>query len=195
METESALASLPVVILAPVVGAAVGAAWAASLPIREVVRNGIVVAQASFWHILGYAILGVLIGTALVICVTALGVAALYSRRGDPTWGVEWHLADTVLPGGGVQKTRTVALVCKGSPPVSVATLGNVEAVVRRPPAGDYYWMPNHGLGDGGTNLWIHPTGTLHGDLPRGKWEIRWYGTTPRRRRFEIARSKYENDT
>lgn len=190
--TEAELGSLPMVIVTPVVGATVGAAWAASLPIREIVRRGVVVAQASFWHVLLFVILGVLLGIVLVTAGVVLVSIASYRLRGDPAWKVHWDLSDNTTPQGVVTKRNGVQLVCVSNPPVDVTTLGYVDAVVRLP-SGEFRLMPQHGMGplrktrNTANGLWFPPVGLMHGPIPGGKYAVRWYGTTTRRKRFEVA--------
>jgi hypothetical protein len=66
--------------------------------------------------------------------------------------------------------------------------LGHVEVVVKGPHDA-IRQMPRHGMGASPTPLWFAPeTGVTPGV---GTYEARWYGTTPRRKRYEIARSRF----
>lgn len=194
------MGSLPMVIFTPVISAAVGAAWAASLPIREVVRRGRIVTEASFWHLLAFAVLGVLLGLAVVTVGVALWGVVSYRLRGDRAWEVRWGLSDTITPAGIRMRRNGVQLVGVANPPVAVAALGYVDAVVRLP-SGEYRLMPQHGMGPLGgmrstdSGWWFPPAGSVHEPIAPGEYEVRWYGTTARRRRFEIARSKHTVET
>jgi len=186
-KTEDMLGSLPMVIVTPVMAAAVAAAWTASLPTREVVRRGAVVAQSSFWHGLFVAVLGVGVGAGIAVLAAAVWCIVSYNLRGDPAWKVRWEITEQRV-NGAVMRRGGVALVCESDPPVDVVSLGYVDAVLR-PPGGEHRWMPQHGMGNGESGWWFHAANPS-GPIPLGTYEVRWYGTTRRHRRFEIARSK-----
>ncbi|MGZ6569337.1 MAG: hypothetical protein ACXVHB_34115 [Solirubrobacteraceae bacterium] len=132
MKTEAALGSLPMVVLTPVVGAIVGTAWATAQPTREVVRHGVVGADGSFLHALLFAAAGAALGIALMTTAASLWLAAAYWVRGDPAWEASLEFVDKTKNGihtrGSSAILRTVS-----NPPVDVATLGDVEAVLRQP--------------------------------------------------------------
>jgi hypothetical protein len=135
------------------------------------------------------------LGVAAMALVAAWGLVLgyrtlRYRRRGDPVWEIAWSLRETQQSGGVSVRVNGVSLICRGRPPVSVSTLGHVEAVVR-PPNGRIRQMPQEGMGgDAGTTLWFAPA-LEAGPFTPGPYEVRWYGTTARRRRYEIARSKF----
>jgi hypothetical protein len=197
--TEATLGSLPMVILTPIIAAVIAAAWAASAPTREVVRRGVVVGQASFFDVLLSAAFGALLGIALVVVGVALKSVVSYHLRGDPSWEVRWDIGKET-PSPAVTTTRNdVRLVCVTDPPIDVTTLGYVDAVVRLP-TGEWRRMPQNGLGpiyvtpgpNSPTNGWyFQPVGSPSGPFPPGGYEVRWYGTTARGWRFEIARSRH----
>jgi hypothetical protein len=114
--------------------------------------------------------------------------AVRYRLRSDPVWSVAWHLSSREDASGIRTSTNGVSLICEGHPPVDVATLGHVEAVARLP-NGEFRRMPQHGMGGSPTTLWFAPDGGT-GPPTAGAYEVRWYGTTARRKQFEIARSK-----
>ncbi len=135
------------------------------------------------------------LGVAAMALVAAWGLvlayrALMYRRRGDPVWEIAWSLRKTEHQSGAATiRANGVSLICCGRPPVSISTLGHVEAVVRLP-SGRIRQMSQEGMGDAGTTLWFAPA-LKAGPLTPGTYEVRWYGTTARRRRYEIARSKY----
>jgi len=64
--TEATLGRLPVVLTVPMLAALVGAAWAASHP-SEVIQHGLVVHEASFGASLATALIGGVVGLALLV--------------------------------------------------------------------------------------------------------------------------------
>lgn len=183
--TEATLGSLPVVVLIPTLAALVGAAWAASHP-SEVVRNGLVVHEASFGDALATALVGGLVSLVALVALVFAGHLVWYRLIGDRAWRVAWVLRDRQQ--GSIRTTASgVSLRSSGAPPVNVSTLGHVEAVVR-PPGSRFVAMPQHGMGGDPNGLGFSPTG---GGAPeRGEYEVRWYGTRQSRRLQEVARSK-----
>ena len=136
------------IIATPVVGAVVGVALAIAQPTREVVQKGAVVVHASFWHLLLVSVLGALgaiIGVAGIVVLVAI---AVYRIRGDRTWSVKWALSMKTSEEGGTLRQDSVQLVCSGHPPVDVASLGYVDAVVRLP-TGEWRQIPQYGMNQG----------------------------------------------
>jgi hypothetical protein len=178
--TENVLASLPVVLLLPTLAALVGAAYAAS---HTSSARG-----TSF----GSALVGALIsGAGTLIAVVLLiffWLLAWYRLRGDRVWKVAWGFKASEHPPGVHSRVDGLSLICNTAPPINVSALGDVEAALRSP-RGEYRRMPHRGMRGDSHSLGFSP-GSLIG-WERGVYEIRWYGTTERRRRYEIARSKY----
>ena len=144
----------------------------------------------AFWHLLLVGVLGTLgaiIGVAGIVVLVAI---AVYRIRGDRTWSVKWALSMKTSEEGGTLRQDSVQLVCSGHPPVDVASLGYVDAVVRLP-TGEWRQMTQDGMSQGKSALSFSVLGQVHGPIPSGKYEVRWYGTNTRVRRFEIARSKF----
>jgi hypothetical protein len=188
MKTEATLGSLPMVVFTPVVGAIVGTAWATAEPTREVVRHGVLVAEGSFLNALLFAAVGAALGIALVISAISLWFVTSYWVRGDPAWEARLEFLDKTKNGihasGSSAIRRTVS-----DPPSDVATLGDVEVVLRQP-SGRFSHMPRRGMNGDQSAIGFAPMG-LGTHFPRGEYEIRWYGTFPSRRRYEITRAKY----
>lgn len=187
--TETALGSLPVMLLLPTVAALIGAAWAVSHP-SLVIRNSLVVHEDSFGSALVAALIGGLVGLLALMGLIFLTTLVWYLLRGDGVWKVQWRFgAEEHLP-GAVLRQDGVSLNCMVTPPVGVATPGHVEAIMRLPNGG-YRRVPRHGIGEAedGHRLWFSP-GSL-GGWTSGVYEVRWYGTTRHRKRFEIARSRF----
>jgi hypothetical protein len=178
--TENVLASLPVVLLLPTLAALVGAAYAASHPSSP---RGTSFSSALVGALVSGA--GTLIAVALLIFFWLL---AWYRLRGDRVWKVAWSFKANERFPGVHSRVDGLNLICDMAPPSSVATLGDVEAVLRSP-RGEYRRMPNRGMGGGSHVLGFSPGGLIGWE--GGVYEVRWYGTTSRRRRYEIARSKY----
>ena len=178
--TENVLASLPVVLLLPTLAALVGAAYAASHPSSP---HG-----TSF----GSALVGALIsGAGTLIAVVLLiffWLLAWYRLRGDRVWKVAWGFKASEHPPGIHSRVDGLSLICDTAPPINVSALGDVEAVLRSP-RGEYRKIPHHGMRGDSNSLGFSP-GSLIG-WERGVYEVRWYGTTGRRRRYELARAKY----
>jgi hypothetical protein len=107
----------------------------------------------------------------------------------DAAWRVGWSLYSKEPTPGFRMTATSVALLCDAEPPVSVSALGHVEAVVRLP-SGAFLRMAQHGMGGDSHNLWFHATGST-APPPPGTYEVRWYGTTARRKRYEITRSRF----
>jgi hypothetical protein len=174
-----------VVVLIPTLAALAGAAWAASHR-SEVVRNGLVVHDASFGDALTTALVGGLVSLVALVALVFAAHLVWYRLIGDRTWKVAWVLHDRQQ--GPVRTTASgVSLRSRGAPPVSVSTLGHVEAVVRLP-SSRFVPMPQHGMGSDPSGLGFAPA---FGRPPeRGDYEVRWYGTRQSRRLQEVARSK-----
>ncbi len=186
--TEAALARLPMLVLVPTAGAIVGSAWGVSHPFQTI-RRGLVVGQASFGRVLVSALVGGVVGLLALIGLVWVCIWAWYRLRGDAAWEVGWSLYSKEPRPGILSTASTVILRCTGVPPVSVSALGHVEAVIRLP-SGDFRRMPQHGMGSDEHTLTFSATGG-GGAPPPGKYEVRWYGTTAGRKRYEIARSRY----
>jgi hypothetical protein len=189
--TETTLGSLPVALLIPLVAALIGTAYAASHP-SELIRRGLVVHQASFGRTLVTGLFGGVVGLLALVGLVFMATLTWYRLRGDPTWDVRWRLGSEAV-GDWARVTRsTVGLFCTGKPPVDVSLLGHVEAIVKLP-SGNYYTMAQDGMGPTGDGLWFWvpaPNG-LGGPPAPGNYEVRWYGTTPKRKQYEITRSRF----
>jgi hypothetical protein len=126
--------------------------------------------------------------TIAVVLLIFFWLLAWYRLRGDRVWKVAWGFKASEHPRGIHSQVDGLSLMCNAAPPVDVSALGDVEAVLRSP-RGDYRRMPHLGMRGDSHNLGFSP-GSLIG-WERGVYEVRWYGTTGRRRRYELARSKY----
>ena len=125
------------------------------------------------------------VGAAVIALIAVWGVllvyrAVNYVKRGDPVWRVAWSLSERVVNNWATVRVNGVSLVCDGHPSVDVSTLGHVEAAVRLPD-GTIRSMAQEGMGGNGTTVGFAPSFTS-GPLPTGAYEVRWYGTTHRRR-------------
>jgi hypothetical protein len=128
---------------------------------------------------------GALMAVVLLIFIWLL---AWYRLRGDRAWKVVWSFkASERLPGVHT-RIDGLNLICDVAPPISVSALGDVEAVLRSP-RGEYRRMPHRGMSGDSHVLGFSPGGLIGWE--HGVYEVRWYGTTTRRRRYEIARSTY----
>lgn len=186
--TETTLGSVPVVLAVPTLSALVGTAWAVSHP-ADVIHHGLVVHQASFGAALASAVIGGALTLVAIVAAIFTWHLARYGLRGDPVWAVGWALRrDESRRPGIVSDSSNVQLLCVGQPRVKVSALGDLAAVVRLP-SGRHCGMPSHGLG--GDDYWRWFDLPLGAELPPGTYEARWYGTTGRRRRYEIARDRH----
>ena len=121
------------------------------------------------------------------LLLVAHALAYRIKKFRDGVGEVEWALGSKLHPSGMRTTKSSVGLRCKSIPPVSVSALGHVEAVARLP-NGEYRWMVRPGFGEGPHNLWFFVTGTF-APPPPGTYEVRWYGTTGRRKQYEITRA------
>jgi hypothetical protein len=184
-QTEAMLARLPVVLTVPTLAALIGSAWAASHP-SEVVRHGLVVHQASFGTSLATALVGGVVGLLVLVLLVFLASLAWYRLLGDRVWAVHWVMSYENRPNGITLSSHGVSLECKADPPVSVSSLGHVEAVVRNP-SGEFMPMPQHGMGSTPQRLWFAP---VRGRPDDGTYEVRWYATRQTSHRQEVARQQ-----
>jgi hypothetical protein len=181
--TEATLGSVPVAITVPALSALVGTAWAVSHP-AQVIRNGLVVHQASFGASLASAVVGGALTLVAILAVMFVGHLARYRLRGDPAWKVGWSLRRETSPPGITTTVKGAHLLCRAQPPVRVSALGHVQAIMREPDA-RYSHRGQPGMGGGDFGLAF-----ILDDIQTGVYEVRWYGTTARRRQYEIARSR-----
>ena len=172
-EVEDELASLPMVLVTPVLSAVLATVLAVSLPASRV-RVGIVQSPPIVVS-LGLAVLGAVSGIALVSGLLAVWFWQRYLRHGDRQFS---HGADH--PHGNV---FPLGLKCTGR--FDAQTLGTFEAWVRRPSG------------------YVERCGELQGDRLQnptrflfvinagepGEHSARWYVTAPGGRRREIART------
>jgi hypothetical protein len=107
----------------------------------------------------------------------------------DPAWSVGWSLYSKESKSGMRTTAKSISLLGNADPPVNVSSLGHVEAVVRLP-SGVFQRMAQHGMGAGPHTLTFQVAANSMAPPP-GTYEVRWYGTTARRKRYEIARSRY----
>jgi hypothetical protein len=177
--TEGTLGSLPVTLVVPILAALVGTALAVSRP-SEVVRKGLIVRQASFGGVLVTALIGGLLGLLVLIGVVFMSVLARYRLAGDRTW----------KPGLAHGRAASLAtLSCETEPPVNVSALGHVEAIIRVP-SGSFSRIQHDGMGGDPRSLWFHVPRVTDRPEP-GDYEVRWYGTTGRHKRYEITRKRF----
>jgi hypothetical protein len=128
---------------------------------------------------------GTLIAVVLLIFFWLL---AWYRLRGDRVWKVGWSFKASEPFPRAHSRVDGLNLICDTVPPISVSALGDVEAILRSPRR-EYRKMPHRGMGGDSHVLGFSPGGLIGWE--RGVYEVRWYGTTSRRRRYEIARSKH----
>jgi hypothetical protein len=85
--------------------------------------------------------------------------------------------------------SNVALLACRADAPVERSSLGDLHAYIRRS-NGDFWWMSDGRFEQREAGrCWLSP---LRNEVILGGWyEVRWYGTTASRRRYEIARSKY----
>jgi hypothetical protein len=121
--------------------------------------------------------------------VAAHALAYRVKKGRDAAWSVGWSLYSKEPKPGFRMTASTVALLCKVEPPANVSALGHVEAVVRLP-SGALLRTAHRGMGGDAHSLWILATGNTSAPPP-GTYEVRWYGTTVRRKRYEITRSRF----
>jgi hypothetical protein len=129
------------------------------------------------------------VGTLIaVVLLIFFWLFAWYRLQGDRVWKVAWGFKASEDHPGFHSRVDGLSLRCNSAPPINVSVLGDVEAVLRSP-RDEYRRMPHHGMRGDSHILGFSP-GSLIG-WERGTYEVRWYGTTGRRTRYEIARSKY----
>jgi hypothetical protein len=123
-----------------------------------------------------------------VVLLIFLWLLAWYRLRGDRVWKVAWGFKASEDRPGVHSRVDGLHLRCDTAPPINVSALGDIEAVLRSP-RDEYRRMPHRGMGGDAHVMGFSPGGLVGWE--RGIYEVRWYGTTSRRRRYEIARSKY----
>ena len=129
-DSETKLGALPLLLLTPILAAALAAFLATSQP-PEVVRKGVVIGPSSFTNLVLAAVGGV--GGVVVAAVgTFVLLLARYLLRGDSSWGAQnWGSR----PGGatGPESFGTVMLTSKVTPWLSTILGG---AAPQHDPAG-----------------------------------------------------------
>lgn len=143
---------------------------------------------ARFFSAVGAGVLATAVAWGLFLAIRTL----IYRARGyrGSAWEVRWALGTTRHKSGALATSSSVVLECKASPPANVSELGYVEAVVRQP-SGAYRGMISPGFRESAHSLAFSATGGVAAPPPPGTYEVRWYGTTRRRRQYEIARSTF----
>ena len=181
---EAALSSVWLVITTPVVGAVLAAAFAATASTREAVRNGVVVGQTSLGHALIFAAIGGGGGILVVLIILGLRSFLSYQIRGDRNWRVRWALVDD-----GFQSRKNEVALTRKHQSVRIEDLGIIEAATRFPD-GDVRAIKQKEMLHNAYEIGFLPVGSIYIPFPRGIYQVRWYGTTPRGRSYEIARSE-----
>ena len=176
-QTEASLSRLPMLFLIPAAGAFVGTAWGVSHP-SETIRDGLVVSQASFWGVLFSALIGGVVGVALLIVVVWGYLWFRYRRAGgDAEWEAVYE--------GSVEGRMFFELRCKAELPIDPATLGALTCLVKAPDSSIVH-AEKYGPR-------LNPPGyTAHFALTRqpGEYEARWYAARGTGKLQEIARYK-----
>ena len=189
---EHTLGSLPVVVVAPVVAALLGTAWAVSHPSLSI-RHGIVVGQATFSEALLSALIGGVIGLLALISLLWIGAWTWYLLLGgDRVWEAiydEWRLDE-----GLIWRLR-----CRnGAVPANSALLGAVELWVRTP-SGITFRSSRTDTWSYEDNRRYKETGksetglaarvALEKPLVAGKYQARWYVAKEGQKYRELART------
>jgi len=182
LKTRETLGTLPMVIVTPVVAAVVSAAWASTHPAREVVRGNVVVSQTGFGQVLSSSVIGLLGGLGAVLVAVFAWQLVSYHRYGDPDWNVGWQWDD----GGHLSR---VFLEYGGDVSVGKLTLGHVEAELHRPDAPPMR-IPYNLISPSTDALWFMAVPDKWHPPPPGTYEARWYGSSGKRKRWEVARAK-----
>jgi hypothetical protein len=135
-------------------------------------------------NVVGKTTLAALIGALASLLLVVLGKFVLELARyrlscwKDPIWGA------TCLQ-SGTPGMVAFGLDCKVQPPASIPD--HLECAVK-PPSGDVEIVPEQSLSP------RRPLGVVF-DFPLatpGTYEVRWYGLSDRRKRYEITRAKFK---
>ena len=160
---EGTLASLPMVLMLPIIAAVAGTAWAISRP-SLTIRNGLVVGEQSFGSALLNGVLGGIVGLAAVIALVSAVTYALYCLRGDRIWEAGY--------GGRYQKVMFWELRCRqGIVPADPSHLGTVECWVKTP-AGNVARYSGELVRRHDPNGLV---ARMSLDHEPGSYEVRWY--------------------
>jgi hypothetical protein len=178
---ETALGQLPLLLLAPVIGATVGAWWQLERS-SDVIRHGLVVAVPSTPDVLVGTVIGGFGGVGVAFILAVVSASVSYRRRGDPVWEVVFR------------DLREIELRCRDvAIPVSVDGLGAVAALecCLKTPSGIVLSSLDRGdLFPQGVHevAWFPKLESLE----VGIYEARWYAPRDKPRLHEIASLKTE---
>lgn len=194
---EQATGKLPLQILTPTIGAFIGTAWAVSHP-SEIIRHGLVVTEPSFVQVLLLALAGTVVAVAAVTTVLFWAIFT-YERVIVPHFDCgTWKPLCATFDSPKLTPSQVAfQLACCAEPPISVASLGDMECWIRRPDGqmdavrgDDISQTMSIPLGDRqvpAAHVWYDLRGVS------GRYRVRWYGSTNQRRpkRYEIARATH----
>jgi hypothetical protein len=174
-DTERELGSLPMVVIAPVVAAIVGAAMAVRYTPAERVHHG-VVAGPSLWVSLLLAAVGAAAGIFLVLTVLGLSLWLGYLARPERIWS----LGHTDGADG-----RAFTLVSRTTPPAKPIALADLEIWIERSP-GDFEVVGGATkLRPGSGSAWVFDQAEMASEPGRA----RVYSLPPGARAYEVLRT------
>lgn len=172
---EDALQRLPLVLLAPTVGAVIGTSLAVSDGSSVTIEGHAVAAVPSFWDVLGPAVGGAVGGIVLLALGAAVWGRVSYARGGDDVWVATLH------------EQWGLILLCRNEDvPADPSRLGAVECIVKRP-SGEFDRTDALPPFPGRWPHGLIATG-IRGLGQAGNYEARWYATEHRARLHEVAR-------
>jgi hypothetical protein len=171
---EDSLSRLPMLLLGPTTGAAIGSAVAVSELSSVTINGKQAAAVPSLWGVLLPALVGGISGLiVLTILAAAWGLLSYFAISGDDVW-------QAAMPGPGAVELR-----CRTEVPVGVDRLGATECSIRKP-SGLFQTTdelrPRHSP--------YGATAHIEEPLETGTYEARFYATEHKRRIHEIARIK-----
>jgi hypothetical protein len=184
---ERTLGKLPALVLVPTAGAFVGTAWSVGHP-SEIIKDGLVVAEASTSDVLLGALVGGIVGLMIVGVLIALWEYLRYRVTGDPVWKAGYGDAapDEKNP------IMFFELRCVSEHPVHHSTLGAVECVIKTPSGP--VWSTGPGdirPGYDGSRLMLDARFPVNPE--RGRYGCRWYSSVEGSQLAEVARGTIHN--
>lgn len=179
-DTETAMGSLPLLILTPVLAATFAAFLATSQP-PERVRHGLVIGPST-WSNLILAVVGGVGGVVLAAVLTYIALWGVYLRRGDSSWRVQGWFG---RPAGTTEPDSfgSVTLQCS-SPGIGAMDLGDYECWIEAP-SGQVWELLDGSYTGGGSMI-----SAMFEHLVDGKHHVRWYATKRRGKHVELARGR-----
>jgi hypothetical protein len=180
-DTETKLGSLPLLLMTPILAAALAAFFATSQP-PEIVRNGVVIGSSSLTNLV-LAVGGGVGGVAVAALGTYVVLVTRYLWRGDGSWSAQnWGSGPQGAP--GTESFGTLLLRCTVTPRLSTIDLGDYECWIKTPNRQVWEILDGSYLSGGRGGL-----SAMFAGLIDGGHHVRWYATRGRPKHVELARA------